>query len=109
MDINPAAAPRDGEPIIHTGPRLHTLLAERGILHLIYAGFATNWCMVGRDYGIYAMNDRGYNIILVRDATSGIEFHDTVESEMATQMQIREIETKNGWSTTTEAVVAACC
>jgi nicotinamidase-related amidase len=108
LDISPAAAPIAGEPIIHTGPQMHALLAERGILHLFYAGFATNWCMIGRDYGIYAMNDRGYNIILVRDATSGIEFHDTVDTEAATQMQIREIETKNGWSTTTQALIDAC-
>jgi len=108
LDINPIARPRDGEPIVHTGPQLHALLAERGILHLFYAGFATNWCMIGRDYGIYAMNDRGYNIILVRDATSGIEFHDTVDTETATRMQIREIETKNGWSTTVEDFQAGC-
>jgi nicotinamidase-related amidase len=108
LDINPVARPLPGEPIIHTGPQLHALLAERKILHLFYAGFATNWCMIGRDYAIYAMNERGYNIILIRDATTGIEFHDTVETLNATQMQIREIETKNGWSTTTDAFIAAC-
>ncbi|HZP81796.1 MAG TPA: cysteine hydrolase family protein [Chthonomonadaceae bacterium] len=108
LDISPLAKPLPGEPIIHTGDQMHRLLAERKILHLFYAGFATNWCMIGRDYAIYAMNDRGYNIILIRDATTGIEFHDTVATEAATQMQIREIETKNGWSTTTEAFVQAC-
>ena len=106
--ISPLAEPLPGEPIIHTGAQMHALLAERKILHLFYAGFATNWCMVGRDYAIYAMNDRGYNVILVRDATTGIEFHDTVDDLTATRMQIREIETKNGWSTDTEAFTGAC-
>jgi len=108
MDIAEPARPRPGEPIISTGREMHALLAERRILHLFYAGFATNWCVLGRDYGILAMNERGYNIILVRDATAGIEFHDTVDTLAATAMTIREIETKNGWSTTTEAFVQAC-
>lgn len=107
LDISDLVKPLQGEWIIHTGPQMHALLAEHHILHLIYVGFATNWCVVGRDYGIYAMNDRGYNIILVRDATTGIEFHDTVDTLNATAMTIREIETKNGWSTTTDAFLQA--
>lgn len=108
LDIANSVKPQPGEPVIHTGSQMHELLAERRILHLLYAGFATNWCVIGRDYGIHAMNTLGYNIILVRDATTGIEFHDTADSQMATEIAIREIETKNGWSTTTDAVLAAC-
>jgi hypothetical protein len=48
------------------------------------------------------MNERGYNIILIRDATTGIEFHDTVNALTATSMAIREIETKQPWTTTTD-------
>jgi nicotinamidase-related amidase len=55
-----------------------------------------------------AMNQRGYNLILLRDATTGIEFHDTVDTLQATEMTIREIETKQAWSATTDAFVAAC-
>ncbi|MEW6754135.1 MAG: isochorismatase family protein [Candidatus Latescibacterota bacterium] len=108
LKIAAPAAPLPGEPIIATGPQLHEELARRGILHLLYAGFATNWCVIGRDYGIIAMNDRGYNVVLVRDATTGIEFHDTVETLAATAMTIREVETKYAWSTTVDAVAAAC-
>jgi nicotinamidase-related amidase len=108
LDINPIARPLPGEPIIHTGAQMHALLADRKILHLFYAGFAANWCLIGRDYGILAMNDRGYNIILLRDATTGIEFHDTVHTLTATNMTVREIETKNGWSCDTDAFIRAC-
>ena len=108
LDIADPVKPLPGEPVIHTGPQMHKLLAEREILHLIYVGFATNWCVIGRDYGILAMNDRGYNIILIRDATTGVEFHDTVDDLTATAMTIREIETKYGWSTTVEAFVVSC-
>ena len=107
LDIFDPVRPLPGEPVIHNGAQLHQLLAERGILHRVYAGFATNWCMIGRDYAIIQMNGRGYNVILVRDATTGIEFHDTVRDLTATEIQVREIETKYGWSTTTDAFVRA--
>lgn len=54
------------------------------------------------------MNGRGYNIILLRDATTGIEAHDTVDDLLMTRMTIREIETKWGWSATSGDFVAAC-
>jgi nicotinamidase-related amidase len=108
LKIAEAVRPLPGELVITDGEQMHALLRERKILHLVYAGFATNWCLFGRDYAILAMNERGYNIILVRDATTGIEFHDTVDTLAATEMTIREIETKYGWSTTTDAFVGAC-
>jgi nicotinamidase-related amidase len=108
LKIAEPALPREGEPVIRDGAQLHALAAERQILHLLYAGFATNWCVMYRDYGMLAMSQLGYNLILVRDATTGVEFHDSVASLAATDIQIREIETKYAWSTSTEAFVAAC-
>jgi len=35
-----------------------TEVARDRIVPLIYAGFATNWCVIGRDCGIIAMNER---------------------------------------------------
>lgn len=107
LKIAEIATPQDGDEVIADGDQLHELLRSRQITHLLYAGFATNWCVIGRDYGIIAMNGRGYNIVLVRDATDGVEFHDTVEAGTATQIAIREIETKYGWSTTTDHFVRA--
>jgi nicotinamidase-related amidase len=107
LKIADIAGPAPGDEIIADGDQLHELLKSRGILHLVYAGFATNWCVIGRDYGVISMNARGYNIVLVRDATTGIEFHDSIESETATQITIREIETKYGWSTTTDHFLRA--
>jgi len=107
LKIAESVKPRPGEPVIATGPQLHELLTQGRILHLFYAGFATNWCVIGRDYGIIAMNERGYDIILVRDATTGVEFHDTVDELAATEIAVREIETKYAWSTTVDAFVAA--
>jgi nicotinamidase-related amidase len=108
LDIAECARPLAGEPVISTGDQLHALLAQRRILHLFYAGFATNWCVFLRDYGVLAMSGAGYNIILIRDATTGVEFHDTVDELAATRIAVREMETKHAWSTATHDFLAAC-
>lgn len=105
LDMAPEMRPLEGEPIIHTGQQLHEILAQRRILHLFYAGFATNWCIMNRDYGVVEMSKRGYNIILLRDATTGIETHDTVRELALTRGSIREIETKYAWSTETHELL----
>ena len=48
------------EFVVATGEPLHELARQLGIMHLIYAGFATNWCILNRDYGMWAMAQRGF-------------------------------------------------
>ena len=91
-----------------TGDQLHDLLRANGLLHLVYVGFATNWCILNRDYGMRAMAQRGYNMILLRDATMGVEFPDTLAAEMATEMAIREVEQQLGFSAAKDDFLAAC-
>lgn len=55
LSLSPVVGVLDDEFVIATGQQLHDLCEERRILHLIFAGFATNWCIVGRDYGMRAM------------------------------------------------------
>ena len=89
---------RPDDIVIATGEQLHTWLASKGILHIIFAGFATNWCIINRDYGVRAMRNRGYNTILLRDATTGVEFPDTLDGLWATELSLREVEQKFGFS-----------
>ena len=42
LAMSPAIEVRDEDYVIATGQQLHGLLREQGVLHLIYAGFATN-------------------------------------------------------------------
>ncbi|MDA0709324.1 MAG: isochorismatase family protein [bacterium] len=107
LKISDLAKPIAGEPIIATGDQLHQTLKQRKVLHVFYAGFATNWCVINRDYGLIATCNRGYNVILLRDATTGVEFHDSVDTLTATEIAIREIETKYGWSALTDDLIVA--
>ena len=106
--MSPAIEVDDDDFVIATGQQLHHLAKERSILHLIYAGFATNWCILNRDYGMRAISRRGYNMILLRDATMGVEYPDTVEACFATELSIREVETQIGFSASNEDFFAAC-
>ena len=108
LRISPHLEPTGDDVVLSTGEELHALCRERGIKHLVYAGFATNICVLFRDYGVRAMSQRGYNILFLRDATTGVEGSETVEDLGATRSAIFFIETKVGASTTAEAFVEAC-
>lgn len=71
--IHPLAAPLPGEPVVATGDQLHEVCSQRGILFLFYLGFNANACILLRDYGTLAMRRRGYEVILLRDCTTGME------------------------------------
>jgi nicotinamidase-related amidase len=98
LAVSPAIDVKPEEFVIATGQQLHELLEERRILHLLFAGFATNWCVLGRDYGIRSMSRYGYNIVLLRDATTGVEFPDTYDNLFTTEVSIREVEQQYGFS-----------
>jgi nicotinamidase-related amidase len=106
--IAEAVAPQPGDSVVKTGEQLHRLLKHRRLFHLFYAGFATNMCILFRDYGARAMAQRGYTIILLRDCTMGIEVRDTVEGEWLTRAAIYGIEVSVGCSTTSEELIRAC-
>jgi len=54
--------------------------------------------VLGRDYGIRSMAGYGYNIVLLRDATTGVEFPDTFDNLFTTEIAIREVEQQYGFS-----------
>lgn len=108
LDISPVIDVQDTDVLVATGDQLHAQLRERNILHLFYCGFATNWCVLGRDYGVAAMTGRGYNPIILREATEGVEFPDTLSQRWATEIAIREVEQRHGFSAATSDFIAAC-
>ena len=73
LKIHPKIQPVADEPVIATGDELHELCKRRGTLFLFFAGFNTNACILVRDYGTLDMSRRGYEVILVRDCTTGME------------------------------------
>ena len=106
-DIAEEIKPVASDYVVATGAQLHRLLKAKEILHLFYAGFATNECVRFRDYGMKNMRRMGYNTILLRDCTTAIENSYTVASEDMTKFSILDIE-RNSATTTVASFISAC-
>jgi nicotinamidase-related amidase len=101
-DFHPAVRPVGDEAVVLDGEELHRLCHQRGILFLFYVGFNTNACIVMRDYGTFTMHARGYEAILVRDCTTGMETHETVGDLTCTRGQIATLEQFGIYTVTAE-------
>lgn len=99
--------PEGGDYVVRSGNHLHKICKRLRILHLFYAGFAANICVVRRDYGMVAMGSRGYNTILLRDCTGALEYHDTQKKHESTMIAVREIETQYAFSTVSRELINA--
>ena len=108
MMIAEPLTPRPEDYIVRSGSQLHKVLKNLKKLHLFYAGFATNMCLQHRDYGMKAMGERGYNLVLLSDCTTAVETHDTVDQLLTTKVSVQEIEMKYAWSTTSSEFIKAC-
>ena len=110
--IIPCLRPVKGDVVVANGEQLHRICEDRGILHIFFVGFATNICVEHRDYGTRAMADRGYNVIILRDGTTGIELTAGLDTPVRptfsmTQAAILNIELKVGHSATCGALAEA--
>lgn len=75
--MHPLVQVEAGEGVIYNGEELHRWCQKQGILFLFFLGFNTNACILLRDYGTLAMGRRGYDVIVVRDCTTGMESFET--------------------------------
>jgi nicotinamidase-related amidase len=105
--IRPEVEPRDGDFVVATGAQLHRLCRHRGILHLFYSGFQANMCVLYRDYGLRPMARKGYNCMLIRDCTTGIEAGETLDGLRLTEAAVWDVEMLRGFSVTSEEIVGA--
>jgi len=96
MDFPRVVAPLLGEPVVYTTKQLDYVLRKRGIVNLIYAGFATDMCILNAPGSIGPMFGLGYRVLLIREATLGVEMPDWFEERIATRWAIRFIETHYG-------------
>ena len=106
-DFHPQVRPVGDEAVILGGEELHRLCAQRGIVTLFYVGFNTNACIVMRDGGTLAMLQRGYQVVLMRDCTTGMETHETKEGLTCTRGQIASLEQFGCTTMTSEELIEA--
>jgi nicotinamidase-related amidase len=106
LKIHPRVLPVGDERVVATGDELHQVCRQRGIMFLIYAGFNTNACILMRDYGTLAMSQRGYEVILLRDCTTGMESRHTLPTLGQTNGAILLLEMFGQYSLTSEELLS---
>lgn len=103
--FHPKVHPIAKEPVVATGEELHRYCKQQGILFLLFAGFNTNACILSRDYGTIQMSNRGYEVILVRDCTTGMESKETQPTLSQTTGAILLLEMFGQYSVTSGEVI----
>jgi len=108
MDFPEVVAPLPNEPVVHQTAQFDRILRERGIVNLVYTGFATDMCILNAPGGMGPMFQLGYRVLLVREATLGVECPDTFDERIATRWGMRYIETHWGDTIALNDFLAAC-
>ena len=81
LRLAPAAQPHPGEPVAQDADDLARHCAALGITHLIYIGFALNWCLLMSPGGMIDMKRRGYLCSTIPEATTAVERSDSADTE----------------------------
>jgi nicotinamidase-related amidase len=81
LDFAPEAHPEGEEGIAEDADQLMALCKELGVNHLIYVGFALNWCLLMSPGGMLDMSRRGFMCSTIRQATTAVECRETAREE----------------------------
>jgi len=81
LDFAPAARPAGDEGIAENGDQLAALCREQDINHLIYTGFALNWCLLMSPGGMVDMSRHGCLCSTIAEATTAVENRETAREE----------------------------
>lgn len=88
LDFPEAARPVDGEGIAENAPQLFALCKERGINHLVYCGFAVNWCLLLSPGGMAEMHARGMMCSALRQAVTAVENRESARQEWCKELAL---------------------
>jgi nicotinamidase-related amidase len=105
LDFHPKIKPIGNEPVVGSGEELHQYCKKNGKLFLLYAGFNTNACILTRTYGAVQMNLRGYEVVLLRDCTTGMETRETQPELRQTNGAILLLEMFGQYTATSDEVL----
>jgi len=80
-NFHPKTVPIYGEPVFLDDAAMAATLAADGVNHLVYSGFAINWCLFMSPCGMVDMGRRGFICSAVRDAVTAVENKESARTE----------------------------
>ncbi|MEX2232873.1 MAG: isochorismatase family protein [Cyclobacteriaceae bacterium] len=105
LTFHPKVRPLANEAVVASGEELHRYCKKEGILFLLFAGFNTNACILSRDYGTIQMSNRGYQVVLIRDCTTGMESEQTQATLAQTNNAILLLEMFGQYSVASDEII----
>lgn len=88
LDFPPEARPVGDEPVAETTHQLVSVCRHFGINHLIYTGFALNWCLLLSPGGMADMSRHGAICSTIREATTAVENKETARQELCKEVAL---------------------
>ncbi len=88
LDFAAEARPVGDEPIAENGHELFALCRHFGVNHLVYAGFAINWCLLLSPGGMHEMAARGVMCSALRQAVTAVENKETARHELCKEIAL---------------------
>lgn len=92
-----AIKPLDTEDLVCTSEQLYAVCLEHGIEHLIYTGFALNWCLTYNECGMVDMNRYGLMCSVVGDLTTAVENKESCRNQDHLKYGLWQFATYNGF------------
>ncbi|MEI6105664.1 MAG: hypothetical protein WCR49_01510 [Opitutae bacterium] len=96
LDFAPAARPVGAEGVAENSDQLAALCRAQGINHLIYAGFALNWCLLMSPGGMVDMKRHGLLCSTIAEAVTAVENRDTARAEREKQQALWRVALEFG-------------
>jgi hypothetical protein len=93
----PEARPLDTEGVAENGRQLFALCREIGVNHLIYVGFAINWCLLLSPGGMAEMSGRGFMCSTIRQATTAVENRETARKQLCKEIALWRVALAYGF------------
>ncbi len=97
LDFAPTARPVGDEGIAENAAQLSALCRECGINHLIYVGFAINWCLLMSPGGMVDMARHGCLCSTIREAVTAVENRETAREEREKQQALWRVALEFGF------------
>ena len=88
LDFPEEARPVGNEGVAENGAQLYAFCKESGINHLVYCGFAINWCLLLSPGGMADMQRYGCMCSTIRQATTAVENKESAGEKWAKEIAL---------------------
>lgn len=97
LDFTAEARPVGAEGVAENARQLFALCQHHQVNHLIYAGFAINWCLLLSPGGMADMHRQGVMCSAIREAVTAVENKETARQELCKQIALWRVAVAFGF------------